>query len=365
MSADSQDTLRLGAVGDMLLLTDPASGRPDRKPQDIFRNCPSLFAGCDVVLGNLECTLSGDGKVVPTEPRVVATPELVEGIAPAGFHIVSLANNHTFDCMDEGFARTRRQLDDMCVAHFGAGANLEDACLPAIVTVKGLRLAFLGVVEPRCGKCQVATAESQGVCPLDVDELARRIARLKKEVHHVIVSIHWGDERFLIPSPQQVLQAHALADAGASLILGHHPHVVQGLETYRGVPIAYSLGNFVATEVPFTNGDHVTWGWFGRQGCLLMVELNESACVNVRQVSTFDDGCQVAPDSTRRGRRRIAKANRLVERGVSVRRYQWEHLLVNTIRPIIGHLRLSSLRRLRPAHLRKALAGIAQARKVK
>ena len=108
-----------------------------------------------------------------------------------------------------------------------------------------------------------------------MDRLVRQIQELRQHVDHVIVSLHWGEERFLIPSPVQVEQAHALADAGASMVLGHHPHVLQGLEVYRGVPIIYSLGNFVADEVHFTNGDAVRWDRVGQTGCILRADFTK------------------------------------------------------------------------------------------
>ena len=183
--------------------------------------------------------------------------------------------------------------------HFGAGMNLDEAAAPAIVEAGGLRLAFLAAVDQRSGPYRFAAEDQWGVAPLDVDRLARQIRDLREQVHHVVVSVHWGEERFLIPSPVQIEQAHAIVDAGASIVLGHHPHVLQGLEFYRGAPIIYSLGNFIADDVYFSDGDAIRWNRTERTGCILLAELSESAVVNVRQVPTFDTGRLVELDRRR------------------------------------------------------------------
>jgi hypothetical protein len=362
----SKGVVRLAAVGDLLLAPDPAGTAYLRDPGLISPEVRSLLAESDVVFGNLECTLPGDGRCISAEPRVIATPELVRAVKAAGFSIVTLANNHTFDCFQSGYENLRGLLKELGLPHFGAGMNLDEAAAPAIVEKNGLRLAFLGAVDQRSGPYQFATPSRWGVAPLDIDRLLRQIRDLRPHVDHVLVSLHWGEERFLIPSPTQVQQAHALVDAGASLVLGHHPHVLQGLEIHRGSPIAYSLGNFIADEVYFTNGDAVRWNRTGRTGCILLAELGANAALaNVCQVPTYDSGQTVELDHTRFGQRRIDKARRALARGVTLRRYRREHLWVKTIKPILDHLRWSKLKRLRFRHVRNALRGLFQARRLR
>jgi len=167
-----------------------------------------------VLFANFEYTLLGDGRCVPTEPRVVGTSELTNSVAAAGFNIVTLANNYAFDCMKIGFHKTRRLLDQLGIRYFGAGMNLEEAAAPAVMEINGLRIAFLAAVDERTGTYQFAAPDQWGVAPLNIDRLTRRIQDLHTQVHHVIVSVHWGEERFLIPSPLQIEQAHALVNAG-------------------------------------------------------------------------------------------------------------------------------------------------------
>ena len=356
----------MAAVGDLLLAPDPAGTPYLRHPELVSPEVRALLAECDVVFGNLECTLAGDGRCIPTEPRVIATSDLVRSVKAAGFSVVSLANNHTFDCFQPGYENLRGLLRELGLPHFGAGMDLDEAAAPAILETNGLCVAFLGAVDQRSGPYQFATPSQWGVAPLDVNRLSQQIRELRSHVDHVLVSLHWGEERFLIPSPGQIEQAHALVDAGASMVLGHHPHVIQGLETRRVAPIAYSLGNFIADEVYFTNGDAVRWNRTGRTGCILLAELGANATVaNVRQVPTYDPGLAVQLDHSGLGQRRIAKTRRAIARGVTLRRYRREHLRVKTLKPILDHLRWSKLKRLRFRLVRKALQGLFEARGVR
>lgn len=355
--------VRLAATGDLLLASDPTGALTPRDPACIFRNVQRMFAGSDVVLGNLECTLPGDGSTVPTEPRVVSTPEMIRTIGAAGFNVVTLANNHTFDCLQAGFHNVRDLLGQMGVAFFGAGDDLAQATGPAIIEVRGIRIAFLGAVDRRAGASHFAGAGQYGVAPLDADRLAEEIRRLKEGVHHVILSLHWGEERFRFPAPGQIEQARRLAEAGASLILCHHPHVIQGMETWNGVPIVYSLGNFVASDIGYAGGDRLTWNRRERTGCLFTAELTASDVRDPKQVATYDAGRSVNIDHSPYGHKIIAKANSALARGVTRRRYRREYLWVKTLKPALQHLRWSQLRRLRFAQVRKALSGLLCARK--
>lgn len=354
---DAGPAVRVAAVGDLLLACEPEvyAGRRDLPP--VREGLAETLGAYDLVLGNLECTLPGTGETVPTVPHVIAPPGLVrETLAAGNFTAVALANNHAFDCFDAGFEATRTMLRDLGIAYFGAGANLEEALAPAIVDRGGVRVGFLGAVDARSGPARFATADASGVAPLEVHRLAEAIRALRERVDHVVASVHWGEERLLVPSPALIDAAHALAEAGASLILGHHPHVIQGMETHGGVPIVYSLGNFIAHEVPFPGGERLTWRPFERAGCLLEAELTPSAVRTVRQVAVYDDGRRVGPDPTGVGGRRIVRTNRALSRGVTLGRYRRAYLWAKTLRPALERLRWSKLKRLRLRNLRNALS---------
>ncbi|MDY0166845.1 MAG: CapA family protein [Thermoguttaceae bacterium] len=360
--AGSEDCVRIAAVGDVLLTGGGGSGASLRDPALFAPEVRSLLASCHLVVGNLEYTLPGDGRYVPTEPRVVAEPEWVDAVAAAGIHVVSLANNHMFDCLAPGFQKLRMRLDQAGLRYFGAGMDLAEAAAPALIETGGLRLAFLGAADRRSGPPHFAASGQFGVAPLDLPRMIEQIGALHGEVDHVVVSLHWGEERFLIPAPEQVEQARALVEAGATMVLGHHPHVLQGLEFWHGRPIVYSLGNFLADDVPYANGDLLRWNRTERTGCVLLAELHPDRVADVRQVPTYDDRRLVGVDHSGFGQRRIERVTRALARGVTLRRYRWEHLWVKTFLPILAHLRWSQLTRLRPHTICNALRNLLAAR---
>lgn len=358
-------SIRLAGVGDMLFPIDPTGKVPPRDVSNIFADLKSVFEDCDVVFGNLECSLDGGCGTITTEPRVISSPELIRCIKTGGFDIVALANNHTFDCFIEGFHNTKGYLEKMGVSYFGAGDNLDEAVEPVIMEVNGIRLGFIGAVDSDTGPNQFAGENQHGVSQLILDRMVAQIRQLSNQVDHVIVSVHWGAERFLIPSPRQIEQGHCLVEAGASMVLGHHPHVLQGLEMYRGAGIIYSLGNFVASEVYFTDGDRVCWNRRERTGCILIVEMDSEKVLTVKQIPTYDNGQRIEIDDTVLGKKCIAGVNRMIRGGVTLRRYRWEHLRVNILKPIANYLRWSKLKTLRLRQIKTALVGILGAAKTK
>ncbi len=164
--------VRFAAVGDLLLRPAPR-GVPYHR--DLALLSPAVrrtMADCDLRFGNLEFALPGDGRCVPSEPRVIGTAELVRSVASAGFNVLTLANNHMFDCLEGGFQNTRKLLSEMGIPHFGAGMDLNEAGAPAIVETHGIRAAFLAAVDERAGAFRFAGPGEWGVAPLDVDRLS-------------------------------------------------------------------------------------------------------------------------------------------------------------------------------------------------
>jgi poly-gamma-glutamate capsule biosynthesis protein CapA/YwtB (metallophosphatase superfamily) len=338
--APSTTEIRIAAVGDLLLATDPWGRQSPRDPHDVFGAIGPALADADLVIGNLECTLAGTGDLVPTQPRVIATEPLVRGMREAWIGAVSLANNHTFDAHAAGFRRLREVLGEMGVASFGAGETLAEAAAPTFVTVKGMRIALLGAADRRSGPSGFAGPGAGGAAPLDIAALCDRIHDLRHDADHVLVSVHWGEERLPVPSPEQITWAHRLVTAGASLVLGHHPHVVQGMEVYYGGAIAYSLGNFVACEVPYEDGDRITWNRTERTGAIFRATLARGEVRGASLTPTCDDGRTVQADRSAAGARVIARANRRLARGVTPGGYACARFMVRRVRPLLRKLGL-------------------------
>lgn len=345
--------IRLAAVGDLLFTNRPGCINPGRGLEALSNDIKELFKSCNVVFANLEATFPGP-QMVPTEPRLVANLRQIQSLRDSGINMVTLANNHAFDCLDEGFHRLRDVLDDLGIPWFGAGDNFEEAFRPVILDVGGISFAFLGVVDESSAPSHFAGKSTRGVAPLDTEIVCLKIKELRGQVDHVILAPHWGEERFRLPSPEQVDQAHTFVDAGASMVLGHHPHVLQGVEIYRGAPIAYSLGNFLANRVYWSDGGFLNWDRSGRTGCIIVAEVDVKGVQEFQQVLTFDDGKNIQIDSSGWGGRYLKKVNGFLVRGVTPKRYQREGFYVRNIWPVYSHLRWSELRRIRPRHFRKA-----------
>jgi len=199
----------------------------------------------DLTIANLEGALS-DEIAPPTEPQTmlfVGNGRFVEGLRYAGIDGVSLANNHSRNFGAAGISDTRALLSAAGIGAFGAGMDLAEARRPAVFEVRGIKFAFLGYD----GVSYYYAAEEgrAGTAPADPAFIAADIAAAREQADVVIPYFHWGTEYTHRSSTHQKDLAHFAVEAGADVVLGTHPHWVQGLEHYRGAAIVYSLGNFV------------------------------------------------------------------------------------------------------------------------
>lgn len=204
------------------------------------------FGQADITMINLENPLTRRGKAVEKMFTFRTKPEYVHILQAGGIDIVTLANNHIYDYGPDGLYDTIRILDKGRIRHVGAGANLISARRPVIFTKKGIRLAYLAYYGlGRHSDSHPATADSAGTAMRSLDYIAEDIANIRDSVDVIIINFHWGIEKQNYPGTDQIVFAHATIDAGADFIIGHHPHVLQGVEKYKDKLIAYSLGNFI------------------------------------------------------------------------------------------------------------------------
>lgn len=347
--------IKFAAIGD-LLLTSRSPEQPGRGLEVLSQEVSTLLKSCDFVFANLECTLPGVEKV-PTEPRVVATESQVDSLKDSGIHFVTLGNNHAFDCYNEGFIKLAQKLDEIGMPWSGAGLNIDQAARIPALEVNSQVISFICVVDKSSGPQGFAGPESPGVVPLDPDQVCRAIRQTRKTSDHVIVSPHWGMERFLIPSPEQMEQARLFIDAGASMVLGHHPHVLQGMELVGDLPVVYSLGNFMSSHVYWDNGEYLDWNRFERTGCIFLAELGPDGRVrNVQRVPTYDDGGQIRLETSGWGQQCLDKVDGRVKKGVTQKAYQRESFRITKLKPILGYLKWSNIKKIRPGHFKKMFA---------
>lgn len=250
----------------------------------------------DLFVVNLECPFTERGEKIPKNFNFKARPELVAALAAGGVDVASLANNHLVDYGPEGLFDTLTTLDTHGIAHFGAGRTLSEARRPAIVEKKGIKVAFLGYfflgdrnIEP---KEVIATDEQPGVAGHFSDPEAMGamveadVRAAKQQADHVIPFFHWGREGKGTPEPYQQQLARRAIDAGASAVLGSHPHVLQGVEVYKGAPIVYSLGNFVFGG---------NWDPRDKRTALAELRLTKKAVVSTTLVPAYSDAFPEVP----------------------------------------------------------------------
>jgi len=275
----SDTAFSLSAVGDINVGSRPASyvkefGYP-------YKNIRDILKSSDLAFGNLECALSTRGKPIPgKEFTFRGSPEDARFLAGTGFNVLSVANNHSKDYGEDAFLDTLTFLEQAEIVSSGGGKNLSEAYRPGIVEVKGQKVAFLSFSDVLPAGF-AATASSCGVASLrDRKMVFGAIKEAKSEADFVVVSIHWGKELSIYPSKQHIDLAYELVDRGVDLILGHHPHVVQGIEAYKGKIIAYSMGNFM-----FSPGSPK-----GRQSIILNINVDSNEIVGVKIYPVYIDG---------------------------------------------------------------------------
>jgi len=235
----------IAAVGDLMLgswIVDYVDHYGGSHP---FDSTCAVIRSADVAIGNLEAPLTKTGAMAANKTYTFKVPpHFASAIKESGIDVVTLANNHMIDFGCEGLMNTIAALDSAGVQHCGAGENLRQASAPATLQVAGLKVAFVGFTLT-FPKEFWATSHSCGTCFAEESLLTRVLQECERSADLTVVSLHWGEEKKTTPKEYQPLLAHQIIDLGADLVLGHHPHVLQGLEIYKNRLIAYSLGNYV------------------------------------------------------------------------------------------------------------------------
>ncbi len=220
---------------------------------------PQLQAG-DAAWVNLEGPVSSVGSPAAGKDYTFEGPPAMAGaLAGAGVDVVTVANNHAVDYGRSALKDTVKNLEAAGVQVAGGGKDFDAAHSPAIVeTADGVRIGFLGytdVIWPGFAATDTQWGIAEAVT--DMARVKKDVRELAKQVDYVVVGFHWGYEYEHYPIAQQTSEAHAVIDAGADLVIGHHPHVLQGFETYRGALIAYSLGDLVFDHYSVETGQTV------------------------------------------------------------------------------------------------------------
>lgn len=252
LAAGQEPTFILDAVGDIMLGRTVGQAIAARGANYPFEAVQPLLAESDLRFGNLELPLTERGAPARKDYVFRAPPSVVAGLQYSGFNLLSLANNHALDFGVDGLFDTITALGHAGIAHVGAGRSAEEAHAPRLLAVNGIRVAVLAYVNvPNdsvsgwVAQSWAAAAGKPGVAWGTADAIRHDVKAARGQADLVIVSLHSGFEYTGTVNGTQRTLARAAIDAGAALVLGGHPHVLQGVEFYKGVPVIYSLGNFV------------------------------------------------------------------------------------------------------------------------
>jgi hypothetical protein len=234
--------LSLLVLGDIMLGGRARKVVADQGPDYPFAATLPLLRRASLVVANLEGPLAQRAKKQERTWAYRMKPALAAALRRAGIGTVNLANNHLLDCGREGVLETLAALTEAEVAALGAGMTEAAAHVPVIRQAGPYRIGLLGYYWNR--RC-AATATLPG-CALDsTAALEADICNLRGNADRIVVMYHWGVPYVREPAPPDRAKARLAIDCGADAVIGHHPHIVQPLELYRGRPIFYSIGNFM------------------------------------------------------------------------------------------------------------------------
>lgn len=244
----SEETISICSVGDLMICDSPlyASVGVGSKYQEIrtrfIDSCKKQVNKADVVIGNFEAVVYTPKNSSLDETQMACNQSVVKDLSTIGFTILNIANNHSLQHGTEGFNNTIAA----CVKNGIDVIGIKDQ-EPTVLEIKGKRIALLSLcIHIEWYQPDDVLYES------NIERVLKKIRKLRLDDEEllIVVSVHWGDEYAEYPSNAQVLLGHEFIDSGANIILGHHPHVFQGIENYHGGIIAYSQGNYVSDMVP-------------------------------------------------------------------------------------------------------------------
>lgn len=233
-------------VGDIMLARGVRSSVNKNFKGDynkLFENLGEL-KDADILFGNLEGDVSDTGDNVGSIYSFRMNPEVLPALQNAGFDIVSFANNHVGDWNMAAFKDTLSRLNEIGILITGAGFTKAEVEEPTIIEKNGLKFGFIGFSDVGPNWLE-AKEKSPGILLASDPRIADIITNAKTKVDVLFVSFHWGTEYQKIHNNRQETLAHMAIDNGADMIIGHHPHVMEDIETYKDKTIIYSLGNFI------------------------------------------------------------------------------------------------------------------------
>ncbi len=263
----------------------------ETNPADLYGDLLPVIQRADISIVNLEAPLSDQGTCVcKSGAGFKGETRHVSGLTALPFDAVTLANNHVFDFGPAAFQETLDTLKKNKIQWVGAGMSTEEAAKPLILTANGLKIAIINFSE---GEDLTAAGRGPGVMGWEIPWLEAQIQALKQAVDKVIVIAHCGLEYIPFAPPYVMDAFEKMAEAGADAVIGHHPHVPQGIKFHHGVPICCSLGNFVFYQE--------TDLYFRKLGYVVQLGITRDALVSLDLLpyQIQDQGLGLLKDKTR------------------------------------------------------------------
>lgn len=245
---DNDKKITICSVGDLMICDSPlyaSVGVGSKYPEirgELFNNCKAVFNDADIVIGNFETVVHRPKNKSLKEIQMSCPEGVVEELKKAGFNVLNIANNHCMQHGIDGFDNTKRACEKYGIKPIGIRDEE-----PYIKEIEGVKVAFFSIcIHLEWYEPEHILYENR------IEKIIKGVVNLREKDADmgIIVSVHWGDEFAMYPSNAQIALAHRLVDCGANIILGHHSHVYQGIEEYKGAVIVYGQGNFVSDMVP-------------------------------------------------------------------------------------------------------------------
>lgn len=309
------DTVTFAAVGDISF----AGSQADIPCTDILHELQEVWAGASLVCANLEGPLVTGGTPVLGKCTLRSAPEWAVFMREAGINVVSLANNHIMDYGVAGLESTLQALDAAGIRHVGAGRDIAEAQSPLFLECNGLQVAILARTSVVVSSPSYAGVGQAGVAWLDEVETLASITACRRQADLVVLLVHWGMEEHCYPTPTQRHLARRFVEAGIDLILGHHPHVLQGYERLGNAAVAYSLGNLILDDFEWCmvakDGEEkivqVQMQRENRTGVVLRGRLVNNGVADLELLPTeFPRGGPVRPESSPEVWKRLHRLNK-------------------------------------------------------
>ncbi len=296
------------AGGDVLLDRGVRTQIQKHGARALFSGIAPILHSADFAFANLECPLARRAPKIARAPAFKANPNLAPELKKAGFDVLSQANNHALDCGQAGLGESLDALAQARLQVLGAGRTQSQALQPVVTRARGVRIAWLGASQ-FASPLLASQAARPSVAPLSEGSLCARVRAARRVADVVVVSVHWGIEYQVAPTPEQRHWAQAALAAGADIILGHHSHVLGPIEQVqlngRRRLVAYSLGNLVF--------DSPLWNKPTNRSELLSIQVGREGLRSWKMIPLHITNCCPRPDGVTLKRLRHVQPKRVAQ----------------------------------------------------